>query len=186
MFPRLSRTGLLAAGPAVLLWAIGMAGPDAVLLGLVVLTLLLVGSAVRSGDTSGSWPAPAATDTDGARPEVATLTWSLMGLDGRVSEEALRRLRADAIRRLARRGVVVPAGLGTETRAAPGNEMTRRARALLGDRAWRILTLADGRLPTLGEVDHCIDAIERLAPTADGPPSAGCSRPVSPPEGNPL
>lgn len=133
-----------------------------------------------------AWPDVTDRDTDGSRRDVARLTWSLVGRDGSVSEAAVRRLREDALRRLARAGVPLPAGLprggdrrtddGAGVRGAadgagpPVNspEAERQARDLLGEPVWTVLTAAGGRLPDLDDVERCIDAIERLVPTTDG------------------
>lgn len=130
-----------------------------------------------------AWPDAGEQDTDGSRRDVAHLTWSLVGRDGSVSEAAVRRLREDAVRRLARVGVVLPAGLprggedradgaaghgGSGTAATNSPEAEQRARALLGEPAWTVLTAPGGWLPDLGDVERCVDAIDRLVPTTDG------------------
>jgi len=83
-----------------------------------------------------------------------------------VSEFAVRRLRADATRRLARRGIVVPGGLGATTRTSPlvPDDVRRAARAVLGDRAWYILTTPGGTMPSLSDIAHCVEVVERLEP----------------------
>jgi len=159
----------LAAGLLGLSWG------DALLVGLlawVVGTIwVLVGT--RAPDP---WPAEDHEEAPGARRDVSALTWSFIGLDGRVSEAAVRRLRADAGRRLAYHGIVLPGGLGATTATSPDvdEEVRARARAALGERAWAILVRPGGTMPSLGEIAHCVDVIERLGrdrPGADPQPS---------------
>ncbi|MBX9245328.1 hypothetical protein ICW40_10985, partial [Actinotalea ferrariae] len=54
-------------------------------------------------------------------------------------------------------GVVQPPSDG-----AHADEARERAREALGERAWRTLTAAGGYLPSLSDVAHCVDVIERL------------------------
>src|SRR5665647_2063162 len=86
------------------------------------------------------------------------------GRGSRVSEAAVRRLRSDATRRLAQRGLVVPGGVSSSTATSPDvpDEVRERARAALGDRAWRILTAPGGWMPSLADIGHCVDVVERL------------------------
>jgi hypothetical protein len=174
------------AGGALFIGATGMAWADAALGGLVVLVaalvVLVVRTAVRLDDPAVRWPRSRPPDPDGARREVNALTWTFVGSRGVVSEEAVRRLRVDAGRRLARRGVVLPGGLNSATPATAGAADAARARALLGDRVWAILTSPGGRMPTLADVARCVDAIERLdapalpaRPTLPEHPSEGLS-----------
>jgi hypothetical protein len=150
-----------------------------------------------------AWPAATDRDTDGSRRDVSHLTWSLVGRDGAVSEAAVRRLRQDAVRRLARVGVVLPAGLprsgdhpgGTTGTTATGAGAVApqdasglaappgavdRARALLGEPAWRVLTGPGGWLPDLDDVERCVDALERLVPAGEGPRAAEHRTPTPP------
>lgn len=143
----------------VLSGVLGLRTPDAVLFGLVA---LVIGLVLVSGDAGAQneWPDGEYEETDGTRREVAAITWSLVGREGRVAEPAVRRLRTVAVRRLARHGVDLPHGLGP--RPTDEDEAELRAHALLGDRAWTILTAPGGRLPSLNDVEHCVDVIERL------------------------
>lgn len=147
-----------------------------------------------------AWPEAADRDSDGSRRDVSHLTWSLVGRDGAVSEAAVRRLRQDAVRRLARVGVVLPDGLprsgghppradrtaasGVGTRpeeAGPAVDLpVDRARALLGERVWQVLTAPGGWLPDLDDVERCVDALERLVPPGQVPRTAA-HRTTTPP-----
>ena len=164
----------------LVLWALGLHPPDALIAGLVVLVLTTVLVSLDVGEDD-DWVEGRTEESDGTRREISALTWSFVGRDGRVSETAVRRLRAVATRRLARLGVVVPGGLrqpGSTTPAPDDPEEHReRARTLLGDRAWRLLTGPGGLLPSLADVAHCIDAIERLRPAQPAPPAQPSERP---------
>ncbi|MBD8058113.1 hypothetical protein IC607_03920 [Cellulomonas sp. JH27-2] len=92
---------------------------------------------------------------DGARGEVAELAWSLVGRDGRTGERALRRVREAAARRLARHGVVLTSPLDAD-----------RVRELVGQRAYVTLTKPGHPTPSLADLRHTLDALERLGPTA--------------------
>jgi len=155
----------LTAGLVALIgWGLGVAATDAALFGCVLLVALLVAVAVRRPAAEHRWPDAPPPEPDGARRDVFELTTTFAGAGGRVSESAVRRLRGDATRRLARRGVLLPATLGPDTPAAADPDTVRRARSLLGDRAWRILTSPGGVMPSFDDVVHCVDLIERLVP----------------------
>lgn len=160
---------VLGAGVGLIAGVCGMAWRDAALLGLAVMVVVLVSTTPAATSPEHRWPDTTSEETDGARRDVTSLTWSLVGMDGRVSEQAVRRLRADATRRLARRGVVLPGGLNATTSATAPTEAVRRARDLLGERAWRILTVPDGRMPSLDDVAYCVDVIECLVPDRSEP-----------------
>lgn len=168
---------LWGAGSGLGLGALGMAWTDAALVGLVVLVTVLVllraRDAVRGQDAQARWPRAEPAPRDGARREVNAVTWSFGSAPGAVSEEAVRRLRADAGRRLGRRGVVLPGGLNSTTPTTADPRDVERARALLGEPVWAILTSPGGYMPSLAEVSRCVEAIELLhtgAPTAPTPP----------------
>ena len=147
---------------------IGLRPGDAFMVGLIALVAGTVSVAVGAGEEH-LWPDAELEETDGTRRELSSLTWSFIGREGRVAEPAVRRLRTVAVRRLARRGVVLPAGI---VQRAAGRAPTtlvlddgqRAARELLGERAWAILTAPGGRLPSLSDVAYCVAIIEKLGP----------------------
>jgi len=153
---------------------LGLRWGDALLVGLVTAVLVAVGlvSGARDPDP---WPKARPEETAGTRREVAALTWSFIGRDGRVSEAAVRRLRSDATRRLAQRGLVVPGGITSSTATSPDvpDEVRERARAALGDRAWQILTAPGGWMPSLADIGHCVDVVERLGTDTTPSPMRG-------------
>jgi hypothetical protein len=155
-------TGLVVGVVAVLAARLGPL--DAVVAGVVAAVLVLVGGSLEAGEEH-RWPAVPHEEAAGARPAVAVLMWSFAGRDGRVSEAALRHLRRQAGRRLAGEGIVLDDGNGHLVVAPGGPEPgdTTRARELLGDRAWQVLT-TQGTLPPVTEVAHTIEAVERLVP----------------------
>lgn len=174
---RLWRPVLVFAGLTLGSAVVGLRWGDAALVGLVAAVVTAVASMVGAGETD-PWPRYRPPDQAGTRRDVMALTWSFIGREGRVSEFAVRRVRLDATRRLAARGVVVPGGLGATTRTSPdvGDDVRARARALLGDRAWFILTTPGGTMPSLADIAHCVEVVERLEPPAPtAPPTRGLS-----------
>lgn len=155
----------LASGVLGLRWA------DAFLVGLIAGVVVAVFVVVRAADAS-AWPPARAIETSGTRRDVSALTWSFIGLDGHVSEAAVRRLRVDASRRLAQNGIVVPGGLRATTVRDVDPAVQEAARAALGDRAWRILTAPGGHMPSLADVAHCVEVVEGLSPGPAIPPIA--------------
>ncbi|WP_448062600.1 hypothetical protein [Cellulomonas hominis] len=156
-------------------WAAGLDLVHAALLGgatLVVTTVL------RDLDPEPDpvWAPVRVTDPGGARRELAYLTWTMTGRDGRVGERALHGLQDAAESRLARHGLPVSLRHRGED-PAPGDDA---ARALLGERAWRTLTTADGRLPRYADVEHTVGVLERLGPTraAPAPPAVPVPEPA--------
>ena len=152
---------------------VGLQWGDAALVGLVAGVLTAVGTLVGAGEPN-PWPRERPADLAGTRRDLTALTWSFIGREGRVTEFAVRRLRSDATRRLALRGVVVPGGLSAATRTSPlvGDDVRRAARAELGDRAWLLLTTPGGTMPSLADIAHCVEVVERLEPPT---PSGGTS-----------
>lgn len=147
---------------------IGLRPGDAFLVGLLALVIGIVSVAVDAGEDD-LWPEPEHEELHGTRREISALTWSFVGREGRVAEPAVRRLRAVAARRLTRRGVVLPRGLlqrgaGDSPSMPLADEQQARARELLGERAWTILTAPGGWLPSLADLTHCVGVIERLGP----------------------
>jgi hypothetical protein len=170
------RPYLIALGLGVASGVLGLRWGDALLVGLVTGVIGVAVLAAGAGRSYG-WPAERRVEAPGARREISALTWTFLGLDGHVTEAAVRRLRADATRRLAQRGIVIPGGLGATTATSPDidDDLRTRARDALGERAWAILVRPGGSMPSLADVAHCVDVVERLAadqsPKLPAPPS---------------
>jgi hypothetical protein len=169
MIRRLRRPLIIAASCLLGVALLGLRLLDVVLVGLVAFVLAAVATSIRE-PTQNAWPAAGPEEPDGARGEVYALTWSFVGRDGRVSEVAVRRLRADAARRLAKLRVVIPGGLNAATPRSADPAVVERAQALLGDRAWATLTAPGGLMPSILDVAHCVDVIENLGEPAPGTP----------------
>ncbi len=166
-FWRRWQAALVAAIVTVAAAVVGLLWGDALLVGLVAAVVVAVSIAAGAAEPD-PWPRERRVDLAGTRRDVTALTWSFIGREGRVSEFAVRRLRADATRRLALRGIVVPGGLGATSRTSPlvGDDVRRAAREALGERAWLILTTPGGTMPSLSDVAHCVEVVERLEPPA--------------------
>lgn len=171
----LARTRPLVAGvvSGLLALVIGMTVADAALVAVVGAGLALLWWAGHAG-VPDPWRSEHQEEAPGTRVELAALTWTFVGRDGRVSEPAVRRLRRLAEHRLARAGVVVPGGIGPAR--GDGSPERERARALLGEPAWRALTIPGGLLPTLPDVARCVDALEALDVGAGSRPDAVTGR----------
>lgn len=174
MTRQLYRPLIIAASCAAVAVILGLRLVDGVLVGLVAFVLAAAASAAQV-PAEHAWPPAGSEEPDGARGEVYALTWSFVGRDGRVSEVAVRRLRADATRRLARLRVVLPGGLNATTPRRP-DPAVEEARALLGERAWATLTAPGGLMPSILDVAHCVDVIENLGRPAPGSPPARAPR----------
>lgn len=159
---RALRPWLVASAVGLLADVVGLRTADAVLVGLVALVVALAVEALSPG-REFVWPEPERAPEDGTRRDVSALSWSFVGRDGRVSEAAVRHLQDVTTRRLARHAVVLPGGLRDPGRAAPDD--VHRARTLLGDRAWRTLAGPTGTLPSVRDITHCVEVLERLDPT---------------------
>ena len=160
------RRPLLSAVLAAFLSTLtGLRLSDAVLVGCLTLVIVTVVT-VRDAGASVRWPPALPEEVAGSRREVSALTWSLFGRKGRVTEVAVRRLRADATRRLARGGVVIAGGISasTPTSLLVDDDVRERARAELGEHAWKLLTDPGGWMPSLADIAHCVDVVENLEP----------------------
>lgn len=193
------RLALVFGGFTVGAAFMGLLWGDAALVGLVATVVTAVVAVVGAADDD-EWPRWREPQQAGTRRDVMALTWSFIGREGRVAEAAVRRLRSDATRRLAARGVVVPGGLGATTRSSPEvpDDVRAQVRALLGDRAWFILTSPGGTMPSITDVAHCVEVVESLEPprpdlpgrprtagTPGTPRTAGTPRPTAPERGRP-
>lgn len=164
---------------------LGLQVADAVLAGLVAVVLATVWLSLTGGEAD-PWPPDRRDDTAGARSELSALTWAFIGRDGRVSEAAVRRLRELAAQRLADQGVTADHLRPYAVDAPPDDERDaarERARAALGERAWAALTTRGGYMPSLADVAHCVDVVERLRPGARAGSPARPARPTRPTEG---
>ena len=142
--------------PAVVFGLLLVAGVD--LVHCVVLAsgvlLLLELRRLPDVDDGPSWPDRPGriVDDRGVRREVAHLSWSLPGLHSRVDRRLVDRLRGIADGRLTAYGVDL-----RETADAD------RLQALLGDPAYRTLTIGLWSRPSFAEFEHAVSAVERLA-----------------------
>ncbi|KGM08290.1 hypothetical protein N869_13360, partial [Cellulomonas bogoriensis 69B4 = DSM 16987] len=100
----LRRAPLAGAVVTVVAFVLGMYPVDALATGLLVTVGVMVGGSLGAG-SEYVWPEARFETTDGTRNEMAAITWTLIGRDGRVSEAAVRRLRGVTRHRLARHGV---------------------------------------------------------------------------------
>jgi hypothetical protein len=88
----------------------------------------------------------------GARGDVQDLAWAMVGRDGRIGERVLRQLREVAGSRLARHG-----------RSLDDADIEE----VLGARALRTLTRTRSPLPSVADVRHTLDVLDRLGATRD-------------------
>jgi hypothetical protein len=160
--PRLAdlRWWAAAVAAGLLAFSAGVPVPDAL---VIVAAVVLLGVVVPLLDAGrdAEWPAAPVRPRDGRRLDVAVLTWSLAGRDGRVSEAALRRVREIAVRRLARVGLPLSAGL-TGPADQRGEAERAAAAEALGPRAWAALTAPSGSLPSIADIAACVRALENV------------------------
>ena len=140
---------------AAICWYFGADVWEAILFGGVLTTVGLIGlvgtAATDLGNTD--WRAGGRPNRDGARSEVAQLSWSLRGSYGRVGSPAVWRARRLARQRLA----VYQLDLGNP---ADRPEIER----LIGRRAYAVLVRGERRPPLLRTFVHCLDALDALHP----------------------
>jgi hypothetical protein len=156
--------GLLVG--AVAAWAAGLSVPTSVLLGLLVAAGVLLLTRL-DGTPDPGWERERSARRHGARGEVQDLAWAMVGRDGRIGERVLRRLREVARRRLARHGL---------TLEDPAAEQ------LLGTRALRTLTRTASPLPTVADVRHTLDVLDRLGPRRTAPDDSDDTDPPGSPQ----
>lgn len=159
---RVIALALCGAGVGAASWVLGLDAFFAVALG-VLLAALGVAWGALAGTPAPLWADEPEARPAGARDDVARLAWPLRSRRGQVQESAYKRMRALARARLARHGVNLDGEGGL---AAAG--------ALIGPAACRALHAPGGRLPSLGAIEACLDALERL----DGAAGAGPPVPV--------
>jgi hypothetical protein len=150
---------------AAVCWYFGADAWHSVLIGGVLTTvglISLVGIPARDPSAT-DWRAGPSPNREGARGEVAELSWSLRtSYGGRVDIRAVSRVRQLARRRLALHQLDL-------------NDPADRAgvEALIGRSAYAVLVRRERR-PMLHALLHCLDALDRLSPTM---PTALPSRP---------
>ncbi|MEY9953464.1 hypothetical protein [Leifsonia sp. EB34] len=142
---------LAAAIVGVAAWFFGMDAPHAVGLGFVVFALGAVLSLLGE-QAEVTWPVPAPQPRPGSRRDVVQLGWSLGARGGRVSPEAVRRLRGLAAEVLDRHGVEL------DDPAAAS-----RVAGLLGERTAALLRKGSAAAPRPKEFAASLARLEALA-----------------------
>ncbi|OZM76507.1 hypothetical protein CFP66_41000 [Pseudonocardia sp. MH-G8] len=159
-----TRVGLLVAAAtlvSVVCWVVGLDAWHAATAGLVLVAAGLCWTALPA-HRDVAWPQTTGLQEEGARWDVARLSWSLRPKRGRVPHAGLRPVQDIARRRLAPRGLDL------------GDPRDRRAiEHLIGEAAYATLALPANRPPHVRAVQHCLDALDRLDPTpaAEGDPA---------------
>ena len=144
----------------VVAWLLGMDAPHAIGVGAVVTALAGVLALVGDqGDVS--WAVPEPELRPGSRRDVVQLGWSIAARSrglraGRVSPDAVRRLRTLAAETLVLRGVA-------PDDPAAADEVAR----LLGEDALLVLRRGSGESPSTGAYASLLDRIEALVPVGD-------------------
>ncbi|MGN6425750.1 MAG: hypothetical protein ACTHMF_02950 [Leifsonia sp.] len=152
---------LAAAAIGAIAWFFGMDAPHAIGLGAVIFAL--GGLLSMLGDQADvTWPQAVPAPRPGARRDVVQLGWSLGARGGRVSPEAVRRLRGLAARVLERRGVDLD-----DPRSEPA------VAGLLGEDAAAMLRKGGAAAPRPAEVAAVLARLEALAADASPSPGAG-------------
>lgn len=165
---------VVAAVLGVVAWGLGMDGESALTLAAVTLAL----AAVLLRVDAVVEPRPEREEVhvrDGVRGEVQDLAWAMAGRDGRAGERALRHLRAAAARRLARHGLDLD-----------DPEQTDAVVDLLGARAHRTVTHRQHPLPSVADLVHTVEVLERLGTTRDRTPARPAAPPAGPPNATPT
>jgi len=152
-WPTAIRVLIVAFVVAAICWYFGADVWHSISLGSVLTTVGLVGatrgSVLDRGDTD--WRGGEVRSRDGARNDVAELSWSLRTNYGRVGNSALRRVQRLAGLRLATFGLDV---------RDPADR--RRIEPLIGRRAYAVLAPNARRPPYLRSLLHCLDALDSL------------------------
>ncbi|GEL98532.1 hypothetical protein [Cellulomonas terrae] len=133
---------------AVTCLAGGLTAASSGLVGLLVAAVVLLLTRLDGAPDPG-WERRHYDRRHGARGEVQDLAWAMVGRDGRVGERALRQLRDVARSRLARHG-----------RAIDDADIEQ----VLGARAHRTLTRTRSPLPSVADLRHTLDVLDRLGP----------------------
>ncbi|GEK21973.1 hypothetical protein [Cellulomonas xylanilytica] len=136
----------LAAAVACL--AGGLTAVSSGLVGLLVAAVVLLLTRLDAAPDP-AWDRRHYVGRHGARGEVQDLAWTMVGRDGRIGERVLRQLRDVARSRLARHG-----------RSLDDADIEQ----VIGSRAHRTLTRTRSPLPTVADVRHTLDVLDRLGP----------------------
>ena len=134
----------------------GLTVASSALVGLLVAAVVLLVTRLDSAPDP-AWERRHYDRRHGARGEVQELAWAMVARDGRIGERVLRQLRDVARSRLARHGRSLD-----DTDIEP----------FLGSRAYRTLTRTRSPLPSVADVRHTLDVLDRLGPRRD-PPTDG-------------
>ncbi|WP_456787215.1 hypothetical protein [Cellulomonas sp. P5_C5] len=129
----------------------GLTVVSSVLVGLLAAAVVLLLTRV-GGLPDPGWDRRHYDRRHGARSEVQDLAWTMLGRDGRIGERVLRQLREVARSRLARHGLSLD---------------DADVEQVLGSRAHRTLTTTRSPLPSLADLRHTLDVLDRLGPTRD-------------------
>lgn len=141
-------------------WLLGVDLVHALVIGIGIAVVVVVARTVDTTRDPG-WERAPEPGRDGTRGELSTLSWTMVGRDGRAGERALRRVRAVGAGRLARLGLDLADPLDADA-----------IHGLLGARAWTVLTVSSGRNPSLADVEHAVARLERLDPAGPAPEPA--------------
>lgn len=129
---------------------LGFAVPTAIVVGVAAGAVLVMGTRVATEIEPG-WERERHVRKDGTRGELQEVAWAMVGRDGRLSERTLRRVREVAAHRLARHGLDLDAP-----------EQAAETRDLVGRRAYATLTRTSGPAPTVADLRHTLEVLERL------------------------
>ena len=143
--------GFLVA--AVVCLAGGLTVVSAGLVGLLVAAAVLLLTRLDGAPDPG-WDRRHYDRRHGARGDVQDLAWAMVGRDGRVGERVLRQLRDVARSRLARHG-----------RSLDDPDIEQ----VLGARAHHTVTRTRSPLPSVADLRHTLDVLDRLGPERETP-----------------
>jgi len=118
------------------------------LVGLLVAAVVLLLTRLDGAPDPG-WDRRHYDRRHGARGDVQDLAWAMVGRDGRIGERVLRQLRDVTSSRLARHG-----------RSLEDPDIEQ----VLGARAYRTVTRTRSPLPSVADVRHTLDVLDRLGP----------------------